>query len=170
MQIEAATAEDCRAIAEVHVESWQHAYKDFLPERYLASLSITEREAGWRRMVERFPSHLLLARSAGQVAGFVAFGASRDEGAPTGRGELFAIYVKPSFWSAGGGRQLCLAALQRLHTEGYESASLWVIVGNERATTFYERVGFVAEPQSRKQFELGGITLEEVRYVRSTAA
>src|SRR3954470_484929 len=98
MQIEAATAEDCRAVAEVHVESWQHAYKPFLPEQYLASLSITDREAAWRRMVERFPAHLLLARSAGQVVGFVAFGASRDEGAPAGCGEVFAIYVKPAFW------------------------------------------------------------------------
>ena len=170
MQIESATAEDCRAVAEVHVESWQHAYKAFLPEQYLASLSVADREAGWRRMVERFPSHLLLARSAGQVAGFVAFGASRDEGAPPGRAEVFAIYVKPAFWSAGAGRQLCVAALQQLRTEGYESVSLWVIAGNERAIKFYERAGFVAEPESRKQFELGGVTLEEVRYVRSPAA
>ncbi|MCW5658443.1 MAG: GNAT family N-acetyltransferase [Burkholderiaceae bacterium] len=170
MQIEPATAEDCHAVAQVHVESWQHAYKAFLPADYLASLSVSQRAAGWCRMVERFPKHLLLARSAGQVVGFVAFGASRDEGAPAGRAEVFAIYVKPGSWSAGVGQQLLPAALQQLRAEGYQSVSLWVIAGNERAIKFYERAGFVAEPQSRKQFELGGTTLEEVRYVRVTAA
>jgi ribosomal protein S18 acetylase RimI-like enzyme len=166
MEVQAATSEDCRAVAEVHVESWQRAYGGILPEQYLASLSVAEREAMWRRMVERQPSHLLVARAAGQVVGFVAFGASRDEGAPNDRAEIWAIYVKATSWSSGVGRLLWLEALQRIVAEGYKTVSLWVIAGNERAVRFYERAGFVVEPESRKSFELGGTTLEELRYVR----
>jgi ribosomal protein S18 acetylase RimI-like enzyme len=166
MEVHAATSEDCRAVAEVHVESWQHAYRGILPEQYLALLSVAEREAMWRRMVERQPSHLLVARAGGQVVGFVAFGASRDEGAPNDRAEIWAIYVKAASWSTGAGRLLWLEALQRIVAEGYKSVSLWVIAGNERAVRFYERAGFVVEPESRKSFELGGTTLEELRYVR----
>ena len=114
MRIESATSKDCRAIAEVHVESWQHAYKGLLPEAYLASLSVAEREAMWQRVVEREPSHLVLARADNQVVGFVAFGASRDEDAPAGRSEIWAIYVKPACWSTGAGRHLWLEALQRI--------------------------------------------------------
>jgi len=169
VRIDAATSDDCRGIAEVHVESWQHAYKDILPEHYLASLSVVEREAMWRRMIERQPSHLLLARAGGQVAGFVAFGASRDEGASAHCAEIWAIYVRPAFWSVGAGRQLWFSALQQVLAEGYKTVSLWVIAGNQRAVRFYERAGFVAEPASRKQFELGGATLEEIRYVRDSA-
>jgi ribosomal protein S18 acetylase RimI-like enzyme len=165
MLVEPATSEDCHTIAEVHVESWQHAYKALLPEQYLAALSVPEREAMWRRMLEREPSHLLVVRSSGQVVGFVAFGASRDEGAPSKRAEVWAIYVKPAFWSVGAGRVLWLGALQRILAEGYKTVNLWVIAGNDRAIRFYERAGFVAEPGSRKEFELGGATLEEVRYV-----
>jgi ribosomal protein S18 acetylase RimI-like enzyme len=165
MLIEPASSEDCRAIAEAHVESWQHAYKALLPAQYLAALSVSEREAMWRRMHERQPAHLLVARNAGQVVGFVAFGDSRDEGAPSDRAEVWAIYVKPAFWSVGAGRLLWLAALQRILAEGYKTVSLWVIAGNERAIRFYEHAGFVAEPESRKRFELGGAMLEEVRYV-----
>jgi ribosomal protein S18 acetylase RimI-like enzyme len=165
MEIQPATSADCRSVAEVHVESWQHAYLGIIPEQYLASLSVAEREAMWRRMIERQPSHLLLARNAGQVVGFAAFGASRDEGAPTDRAEIWAIYVKPTFWSAGAGRLLWLSALQQILAEGYKSISLWVIAGNERAVRFYERAGFVLEPESRKSFELGGALLEELRYV-----
>jgi ribosomal protein S18 acetylase RimI-like enzyme len=165
MRLESATAEDCRAIAEVHVESWQHAYKGILPGAYLASLSVTEREAMWRLMVEREPSHLVVARHVNQIVGFVAFGASRDEGAPAERAEIWAIYVKPASWSTGAGRLLWLEALQRILADGYKTISLWVIAGNERAARFYERAGFALEPESRKSFELGGITLEEMRFV-----
>jgi ribosomal protein S18 acetylase RimI-like enzyme len=166
MEIRAATSEDCKAVAEVHVESWQRAYRGMLPEQYLASLSVAEREAMWRRMVERQPSHLLVARAAGQVVGFLAFGASRDEGAPNDQAEIWAIYVKAESWSTGAGRLLWLEALQRITAEGYKSVGLWVIAGNERAVRFYERAGFTVVPESRKSFELGGTTLEELRYVR----
>ena len=64
------------------------------------------------------------------------------------------------------GGLLWLEALQRILAEGYESISLWVIDGNERATRFYERAGFALEPGARRSFEIGGTTLEELRYMR----
>jgi ribosomal protein S18 acetylase RimI-like enzyme len=166
MRIRAASAEDCRAIAEVHVEAWQHAYRGMLPEQYLSSLSVAERESMWRRMVDEQPAHLLLACTASQVLGFVAFGASRDEDAQKDQAEIWAIYVKAEYWSTGAGRLLWLEALQRIVTAGYKTISLWVLAGNERAIRFYGRAGFVADPQARKAFALGGVTLEELRYVR----
>jgi ribosomal protein S18 acetylase RimI-like enzyme len=165
MLIMPATLDDCRAVAEVHVETWQHAYRDTLPAQYLASLSIAERETMWRAMVQAQPSHLLIARRHGEVAGFVAFGASRDAGVPGDRGEIWALYVRPACWSTGAGRELWLAARRQMLAEGFESVSLWVIADNRRAIDFYERAGFVAELQSRQEFELGGTKLEEIRYV-----
>jgi ribosomal protein S18 acetylase RimI-like enzyme len=169
MQIEPATPDDSQAVALVQVESWQHAYRDLMPAAYLASLSVSEREATWRRKLEAPSGQVLVARTAGQVVGFVAFGASRDDGAAVDCAEVWAIYVKPSFWSAGAGRLLWLGALQRVLAQGYTRVSLWVVVGNERAMRFYGRAGFVVEPQSRKQFELGGAKLEEVRFVYTPA-
>ncbi|GHC21274.1 GNAT family N-acetyltransferase [Aidingimonas halophila] len=166
MEIQIATSEDCRAIAELHVQVWQYAYRDILPEQYLASLSVTEREAMWRRVVEGQTAQLLVARIAGGVVGFVAFGTSRDEDASTDRAEIWAIYVNVTFWSMGVGRHLWLQAQQRILAEEYKSVSLWVLAENERALRFYERAGFVVEPQSRKSFELGGTTVEELRYSR----
>lgn len=86
LQIEPATSADCRAVAEVHVESWRQAYRSILPAAHLASLSVEEREALWRRVVEQRPSQLLVARTEGRaIVGFIAFGASRDADAPPAR-------------------------------------------------------------------------------------
>lgn len=170
MQIEPAEADDCRAIAAVHVESWQYAYQGMLPAPYLASLSVDDREAMWRRLLERQHGHLLVARTAGQVTGFIAFGPARDEAASLRHAEIWALYVKPAFLTTGTGRALWLAALGQIQAADYERVVLWVIADNARAIRFYERAGFVAEPASKKACELGGTTLWEVRYGRDCAS
>jgi ribosomal protein S18 acetylase RimI-like enzyme len=164
---EVAVLQDCRAIAEVHVESWQQAYQGILPADYLASLSIVEREVMWCELILRSQSALLVARSElGDILGFVAFGASRDTDASDDCAEIWAIYVKPAYWSLGVGRLLSLAALQQLRSERFKAVSLWVLADNQRAISFYIKAGFVAEPKSEKLFELGGTMLKELRFVR----
>jgi ribosomal protein S18 acetylase RimI-like enzyme len=165
MKIEPATLSDCRAVAETHVESWQHAYQGILPSEYLASLSIATREAMWAGIVERQASRVLVARGADQVVGFVAFGPTHGKGASNAAAEISAIYVRPAFWSTGTGRRLWFDALQDLLSEGCETISLWVLTGNERAIRFYERAGLSADPDSTRQFEIGGAIAEEVRFV-----
>src|SRR5664280_2307693 len=106
MRVEAATIEDSRAIAEVHVASWQSSYAGILSAEYLASLSVEKREASWRKGFQEGSPEVLVARSEIGVVGFVAFGACRDQGASLGCGEIWAIYLLPSSWSAGIGREL----------------------------------------------------------------
>lgn len=164
MHIEPATPEDCRAIAEVHVLSWQHAYKGILPAEYLDALSITSREAMWRESFVNGQPQLLVAKNNGAVVGFVAFGPSREEGAQALCAEIWAIYLTPSIWSQGTGRQLWLAAWERLLTQGFRTVSLWVIAGNARAIRFYSAAGFKPATHSTKAFTLGGVSLQEIRY------
>lgn len=164
VRIEPATPEDSRAIAEVHVLSWQHAYQGILPDVYLAKLSVEQREATWRESLAKPQPKVLVARSNAGVVGFVAFGGSRDPDLPADCAEVWAIYLAPSAWSQGTGHRLWLAAWERLHSQGFQSASLWVIEGNRRAIAFYEAAGFKAEPDSLKRFEIAGTPLTELRY------
>lgn len=170
MAIHRATAADCRAVAEVHVESWRYTYKDVMPAQFLASLSVDEREEMWRQLVERHPEHLLVARKDDKTLGFVSFGACRDGSAPATTAEIWAIYVKPSSWSTGVGRNLWLAALQQMRRERFLAVTLWVLSNNCRAIEFYKRAGFTPEPGAFKQLDIGGVTLEEQRYVRAVDA
>jgi len=164
--IRAAADHDAQAIAEVHVRSWQRAYRGLLPDDFLAGLSVARRQAGWARAIGVDDPTLLVGEADGRVAGFVAIGRSRDADARTGDHEIMALYVLPERWSSGLGRGLWLKARDALLARGATRASLWVLAGNERAIRFYRAAGFEPEPGVERTVELGGAPVREVRYVR----
>lgn len=170
IEITPARADDARAIAEVHVRSWQNAYEGLLPEAFLATLSVEKRELWWRETLARGSPQVLVARDEESVCGFVCFGASRDEGAPPATSEFWAIYLLPRVWSRGVGRRLCGQALVQLRADGFRQIMLWVLAGNERAVRFYRREGFSADETSRRSLDLGGVAVDEIRYLRHIEA
>ena len=165
MNVCLATADDCSAIAEVHVAAWQKAYADTFPHEYLESLSIPKREKAWRTVLADGKTQVLVARHGEQVVGFVSFGASRDPDAQPHHGEISAIYVLPSLWSSGVGQALWQEAKQNLHSQGFSQISLWVISNNSRAIRFYTFIGFREDIGCAKQSERGGIRFREIRYI-----
>ncbi|MDM0114640.1 GNAT family N-acetyltransferase [Variovorax sp. J22R133] len=167
MLVRQASPEDCAAIARVHVASWQSAYRNLLPAEFLAGLSVEDRESLWRKAIQQGAPQLLVACDGGEVLGFTAFGATRDRDAAPSCMELWAIYLRPDAWGLGMGRALWLDARERIRASGATKASLWVIEGNAQAMRFYEAAGFTPEASSRQAFELGGVTLHELRYVQA---
>lgn len=162
MRIAPATIEDSRAIAQVQVVSWQHAYEGLLPADYLRTLDVASREAQWRYVLQHQRAQVLLALVDGVVQGFIAYGPSRDADTPPGRAEIWAFYLAPLAWSQGWGRQLWLAARAQLQAQGYASVSLWVLAGNRRAILFYAKAGFAPEPGAARDFTLGGAQHREL--------
>lgn len=165
MNIRAASAADAKLIAEVHVASWQYAYRDLLPQEFLAGLSVVQREAMWATSLVKKEPSLLVAEVNNKVVGFSAFGPCRDDGSHPTDYEIWAIYLAPSHWSTGIGRQSWLRSREAMVGQGATRISLWAIVGNQRAARFYTAAGFRPESRSSKPFELGGVQLQEIRYV-----
>jgi L-amino acid N-acyltransferase YncA len=163
MLIEPATAADARAIAQIHVDAWRAAYAGIVPDDYLASLSVDERESMWQKAIEAGEPDLLVALRDDHVIGWVSFGAARGKDAAARVGELWAIYLDPHHIATGAGHALWSAARARLAERGFDSVILWVLAGNGRAIRFYERVGFLLEPDSGQRFTLGGREIEELR-------
>jgi ribosomal protein S18 acetylase RimI-like enzyme len=156
---------DARAVAEVHVQSWQAAYRDLVPQSYLDTLSVDTREKFWREAIEREGPELWLAETDGSVVGWVAFGPSRDPDADGSVGEISAIYLLPSHWSTGIGLKLWLTARARLIELGFATVTLWVFAENSRAIRFYRAAGFEPMPESEQRHERGGKSLLEQRYI-----
>jgi GNAT superfamily N-acetyltransferase len=143
--VRAATRSDTRAITQVRIESWRAAYAGLIDQRVLDAMDL-DREAAQR--AERWDEYHadprsieLLAEVDGDPAGWASLGPSIDDDLP-GDGQIFAIYARPGFWSAGVGHALLADAEERLRAAGFERAHLWVLEGNERAASFYERHGW----------------------------
>ena len=147
-----AVPEDASAIAQIHVRSWQVAYRGVMPDEVLEGLSVVQREQFWRGAAAMEPEAgaVFVAASGADVLGFCAFATpSRD--ADAGVAEIGAIYVDPPAWRSGVGRALMEAALTELRRNGWRSVTLWVLAKNRRAREFYARFGF--EPDGAEMRE-----------------
>lgn len=163
-----ATARDAKAIAEIHVATWQVAYKDLMPEDHLKKMTVEKRQAFWREAIEYSEPQLLVATEADKVVGFVGFDRSRDAGTKSTVGEIWAMYVLPEHWSKGCGVALWDGAREGLKEEGCTQVTLWVLLHNERALGFFEHsAGFKRDMPSLKTTDFSGTRLEEIRLKRA---
>lgn len=169
MEIRPAAVEDAAKIADVHVRSWQGAYRGLIPQAYLDGLDPAERAEMWTRItsgVDGSRAGVLVAEDDAGVRGFATFGPTRDEGESAERtAEIGAIYLAPEAWGTGSGRELMTRALASLSEAGYQQVTLWVLDTNARARRFYEAAGF-HEDGAEKLDDRDEFQLREVRYRR----
>ena len=170
MNIRPATASDALAIATAHLSSWQAAYLHILPGEFLANLSISDRATRWEKIIDAAESATDVAEDNNTVVAFSSYGRCRDAGAASTRAEIWAIYAAPAAWGKGIGHALLHHSLAALASQGYDETSLWVLSENERGRGFYERNGFTVVAGTEKSFELGGVQVQELQYLRSNAA
>ena len=162
-----ATARDAKAVAEIHVLTWQVAYQDLMPAEHLNSMTQEKRLAYWREAIEYSEPQLLVATDGDKIVGFVGFDRSRDAGTKSSVGEIWAMYVAPEHWGKGAGIALWDGARDGLKEEGCTQVTVWVLLQNERALGFYEQAaGFKREMPSLKTVAFGSVKLEEIRLKR----
>jgi len=158
-----AALDDAPAIAAVHVQAWQAAYKGIVPDAFLDALRVEERTTRWRQNLAEGASTVCVAESPEGVVGWASVGACRDADATATTGELWAIYVAPGRWRHGVGRAMWAWGQSHLEQAGFTSAVVWVLEENRSARRFYATVGFVPAPDATKMVEIGGVSLPEVR-------
>lgn len=140
MRILPARVDDAEALTDLHLDVWEQAYAHLMPASVFADRRAgrAQRVERWRGIIEAGSSANLLAWSSeDRLLGFSSTGSGRDspgDGMPPL--ELMALYVRAEVYGDGVGHALCEAAI------GASSAYLWVLDGNQRAITFYERQGF----------------------------
>jgi GNAT superfamily N-acetyltransferase len=109
VEVRIATVDDAAAVAAVHVRSWQDAYRGMLPDAYLDGLSVERRSEVWSRILSEtdLPRTGTFVLEEGlDVIGFVHVAPTRDDDLPASTGEVTGIYITPTSWRLGGGRQL----------------------------------------------------------------
>jgi GNAT superfamily N-acetyltransferase len=145
LTVRTATRDDSRAISHIRVDTWRAAYAGLVDQGMLDAL---DPEAEAARRIARWDENRidpkvveLVAEVNGVPAGWAALGPSMDDDRPRS-GQLFAIYARPEYWSAGVGHALMITAERHLRAAGFRKAHLWVLDGNTRAAAFYQAHGW----------------------------
>jgi GNAT superfamily N-acetyltransferase len=151
------------AVAEVHVRSWQEAYRGLMPDKYLDELDPRDRATRYtfEAAGPEAPTTVLAVADGedgeGPILGFMTICPSRDADAP-GLGEVVSLYVDPDRYRGGVGRLLMADARRRMREAGFTEALLWVLAGNDRATRFYEREGWLPDGSTRVEHPYGVVS------------
>jgi ribosomal protein S18 acetylase RimI-like enzyme len=162
--IRRATIDDAKAIAEVHVKSWQAAYRGLLTDEFLQNLSVEQRERQWKAGVENL-EQVILVYELENIVAFCSFAPSRDPDVDKGKvAELGTIYALESVWGQGIGKQVWDAAIEQMRERKFSEVTLWVLKGNDRAIRFYERMGMTFDGNTKTETRQNGINLHELRY------
>src|SRR5579859_2697677 len=118
VKIRPAIIEDAPAIAEVHVRSWQWAYRGQLPDGYLDRLSDTleQRVQARRAQLMNLPpdDRWWVAEHAGQIVAFAVTQPSRHADVPPMTAEVALIYLLQEAAGKGVGRALFARAVEDL--------------------------------------------------------
>jgi GNAT superfamily N-acetyltransferase len=174
--IRSASTADAAEISGVQRDSWLAAYEGIIAHEIINRVTAPDDGARVRQVFRLRPwQRTLVAITEPGIVGYASFGPELDVFAPwphpispAGQqgqvGELYALYVHPTWWSTGTGRALMDHVLAKVSRAGYPCVLLWVLERNARARTFYERAGFRPDGASHVLEGLGGVI--EIRYRR----
>jgi GNAT superfamily N-acetyltransferase len=141
VSVRQARPEDASQIAQVYVDSWLDTYAGILPHRMLCSMTPNGQTARWRSAIRARGRESVFVAEFGKhgVIGMTSFGPSRDSALMYG-GEIYTLYVHPSFYGRGSGRALMEGAFAALRKKGNSSCIVWAHAKNP-VRFFYEAVG-----------------------------
>ena len=152
-------------MAEIHVRTWECAYKGHMPDNYIKSYSIEKREKQWTKILTSVTnkSKVYVAELNGQLVGFCSGGKSRDDDMKDSA-EVYSIYVDQTNLHQGVGTKLLESLTTFFQKEGFKKAGLWVLDSNEQAKKFYKSRGWIPDG-SEKSETIDGMLVEELRYI-----
>lgn len=167
LEVRDACVQDATELAKVHLVAWRKAYHDILPRDVIDGVTLDEFEHAWFDHLKDSYRTNLICQCDGSMVGFVGFGPALDDEEHNRTGEIYGMYVDPSFWRKGAGTTMWSHALEGFAAKRLQDVVLWVHVPNQSARKFYERVGFHCEAQVTRPCNRHGVDLTEVRYRRS---
>ena len=156
IEVRRAAPEDAGPIADVHVRTWQVAYRGLMPDALLDGLSVQQREQVWRTRTRAESPPVYVAVHDGVIVGFCAVVTpSRDDDVEADVAEIGAIYVDPDAWRRGVGAALIDVARADLRAAGWRQVTLWVLAANQQARDFYARFDFQPDGAQRMDHASG---------------
>lgn len=162
IRVRKGTQKDASALAQLFREAWELAYRGIIPHLHLETM-IRRRDLKWWQNTMRGGDGMLVLEVAGTVAGYVTFGRARGRGKT--QGEIYELYLAPTYQGLGFGEHLFEAARYALDERRLNGLIVWALAENTAACQFYWRRG--GRPAGKTTDAIGGVKLEKVSYIWS---
>lgn len=139
-----ATPADAPDMAEIHVRSWEAAYKDIIPAEYIKEKNAT-RQAMFKRIITDENTTQYVISTDEKTIGIMCIAPPQDSDVDNSFYELHGIYLHPDYYRHGIGTQAMEFALNKARSIGKTDMTVWVFAENTNAINFYEKCGFTAD-------------------------
>jgi len=146
--IRLAVPADADDMAEIHMRSWEAAYKDIMPMAYIQEKNVT-RPALWRRVITDENTTEYVMQADGKTVGFIGVAPPRDEDIGEDAYEVSGIYLHPDYYRRGIGTQAMAFAFDKARGLGKTVITLWVFAENTNAVKFYEKCGLTPDGKTK---------------------
>ena len=156
-----ATSHDASTVASIHEAAWRATYQGIIPHLHLQRMIARRGPRWWQQQIER-GANLTLLVFDGVPQGYATWGQARGTW-PWPAGEIYELYVNPTFQGIGLGSRLFTAAKAALKREGLSKLVVWALKENETACAFY--CGMGGAPLAAVPERYGEVSLVRVAFV-----
>jgi GNAT superfamily N-acetyltransferase len=155
-----AERKDAEALATVFSSSWELAYRGIVPHTHLQVMLRQRDAAWWRHALTNSSGQTLVVEVAAEVGGYVNFGRSRWR-LPQ-QGEIYELYLAPTFQGIGLGEHLFESARHALDMRRMSGLIVWALMENDAACRFYRRRG--GRPVGKAFERMAGKLVPKIAY------
>ena len=139
---------DSPDMAEVHMRSWEVAYKDIIPMDYIKEKNAT-RPALWQRIITEENTTQYVIQKGDKTIGIMCVAPPQDDDVGEDFYELHGIYLHPDYYRQGIGSKVMDFAFDKARSLGKNIMTLWVFADNTNSIKFYEKCGFIADGKTK---------------------
>jgi GNAT superfamily N-acetyltransferase len=142
--IRLASPSDAPGMAEVHMRSWEAAYKDIVPAAYIREKNAA-RPAMYNRIFTDENTDFYVIQLDGKTVGIMRIAPPQDEDAGDNTCEIHCLYLHPDVFRMGIGTKAMEFAFNKARGSGKTAMTVWAWDDNVNAVRFYEKCGFIAD-------------------------
>lgn len=132
---------DIKIISKIYIDSRRKTYKNILPDDYLNSLTYAQAEKKWEEYLENDNNVIFLhLDDKGTITSLAASKPYRHLKKCL---YLDSLHVSPEFQSKGIGKSLILKTAEFALENGYDTMTISILRGNDKAEKIYQYLGAV---------------------------
>jgi len=149
INIRLANLDDASAMADVHIRSWEVAYRGLMPDDFITEQNQCRLDRFRTTLSAENRFHYVVEKD-GVIVGNLSLGPARDDDADDTCYEIYGLYLLPAYFRQGIGSVAMRWSFCQARRLGKSAMLLWVLQGNEGSIKFYQSQGFTFDGSSMK--------------------